>query len=186
VANDDERRRDAALIRILEQSRPRERQRKLLTPKEHAARRRLVPIARRKANAIIAAQRAERQARMQAQNDCERLDFEAAQARTKKPGWEEALEYARNLMKRRMLRSDELHVLIRKFVATYIATADPKNFDGDIEPGERKDLIRGARLKTSLREKWAVLRAAEYFGRDERTIREAIKPSRRSRRRHRT
>ena len=120
---------------------------------------------------------------MQARNDCERLDFEEL-------SWEEALErtseYARNLIKRRMPRSNRLHVMIRKFVAAYIATADPENFEGDIEPGEREDLIRGARLKTSLREKWAVLRAAEYFGRDERTIREAVKPSRRSRRRHRT
>jgi hypothetical protein len=100
-----------------------------------------------------------------------------------------ALERTLDLIKRRMLRSDELHAFIRKFVAAYIATADAENFDGDIEPGEREDLRRGARLKTSLREKWAVLRAAEYFGRDERTIREAVKPSRRSRRsrrRHRT
>lgn len=183
--NDDERREDAELIRKLEQWRPREQQREL-TPDERAARRRLVSIARRKANAIAAAQRAERQARMRARNDCQRLDFEAAQARTKELSWEEArertLEYARNLIKRRTLRSDALHGSIHKFVAAYIATADPDNFRGDIEPREREDLIRGAHLKTSLREKWAVLRASEHFGRDERTIREAVKPSRRSRR----
>ena len=72
------------------------------------------------------------------------------------------------------IHKKELHASIRKFVATYMATADPDN-EGDIEPAERRDLKKG------VREKWAILRAAEHFGRDERTIREAVKPSRPSR-----
>jgi hypothetical protein len=83
--------------------------------------------------------------------------------------------------KRRPTKKEVLHGLIRMSVTSYKQTADPDNFEGDIEPEERKDLIKGSHLKTDLREKWAVRRAAERFKRDERTIREAIKPSARSR-----
>jgi len=86
----------------------------------------------------------------------------------------EELERLRDLVQRRPIHKKELHASICKFVATYMATADPDN-EGDIEPAERRDLKKG------VREKWAILRAAEHFGRDERTIREAVKPSRRSR-----
>ena len=77
--------------------------------------------------------------------------------------------------KRRPTKKEVLHGLIRMSVTSYKQTADPDNFEGDIEPEERKDLIKGSHLKTDLREKWAVRRAAERFKRDERTIREAIK-----------
>ena len=95
--------------------------------------------------------------------------------------FEVELGRADRFAKRRSTRKEVLHGLIRMFVSSYEQTADPDNFWGDIEPEERRDLIRGSRLKTDLREKWAVLRAAKHFKRDDRTIREAINPSSRSR-----
>jgi hypothetical protein len=74
---------------------------------------------------------------------------------------------------RRMLHREVLHDLIRRYVSLYTREAKPD--DPGIEPEERADLLRG------IREKWAIRRAAEYFGRDERTVREIINPSKRSR-----
>jgi hypothetical protein len=95
--------------------------------------------------------------------------------------WAKALDDARKQCQRRMLHKDVLHTLIRKFVAGYIAEANPDTPNTDISPEEREDLIRGANLKISLREKWAVQRAAEQYHRDDRTIREVVKSSKRSR-----
>jgi hypothetical protein len=94
---------------------------------------------------------------------------------------DKAKERTRDQVEQRILHKEELHDLIRRFVAIYKDTVNPDNFDGDIEPEGRDDLIRGVTLKTDLREKWAVRRAAEHFRRDERTVREALNPSTRSR-----
>jgi hypothetical protein len=95
--------------------------------------------------------------------------------------WAKALDDARKQCQRRILHREILHFTIRKFVAAYMAEANPDTPNPDISDQERKDLIRGANLKTSLREKWAVRRAIEQYQRDDRTIREVVKPSRRSR-----
>jgi hypothetical protein len=95
--------------------------------------------------------------------------------------WAKALDDARKQCQRRMLRKEILHFIVRKFVAAYLAEANPDTPNTDTSDQERKDLIRGANLKTSLREKWAMRRAIEQYQRDDRTIREAVKPSRRSR-----
>jgi hypothetical protein len=179
---------DAELIRILEQSRPRE-QRRELTPEERAERRRLVSVARKEAATIAAANRAKRlkatgslcEQSDPSDSEADFLAWAKDQTGCDDETWEKAREQTRGQVKRRPVHKAELHALIRKFVATYVATADPENRDGDLEQSEREDLARGARLKTSLREKWAITRVAEYFGRDERTIREAVNPSRRSR-----
>jgi hypothetical protein len=109
-------------------------------------------------------------------NDVKDQDFLAwAKEHADHEAMAKALERTRDQVKRRVFHKKALHELIRKFVAAYTATADPDNFNGDIEPDEREDLKKG------ICEKWAVRRAAEHYGRDERTIREAINPSRRSR-----
>lgn len=102
---------------------------------------------------------------------------------------DKAKERTRDQVEQRILHKEELHDLIRRFVAIYKDTATPdaplKQTEEPDAQGlnkeERNDLIRGANLKTDLREKWAVRRAAEHFKRDERTIREALNPSARSR-----
>jgi hypothetical protein len=83
---------------------------------------------------------------------------------------------------RRKLHKEVSHSLIRMFVSSYkhTATADAPN-TADMCDREREDLTRGKRLKTDLKEKWATTRAAEHFERDDRTIREVINPSARSR-----
>jgi hypothetical protein len=83
------------------------------------------------------------------------------------------MERTANPAEHRMPRKEGLHDLVRRFVATYMREAKPD--DPGIEPEERVDLLKGTR------EKWAVIRAAEYYRRDERTIREIIHPSRRTR-----
>jgi hypothetical protein len=79
----------------------------------------------------------------------------------------------------RMLHKEVLHDLIRMFVTSYKQTVTPDA--PGLSKQEREDIIRGKRLKTDLKEKWAVIRAAKHFKRDERTIREVINPSTRSR-----
>lgn len=76
----------------------------------------------------------------------------------------------------RMLHKEVLHTLIGKFVAAYMTEAKPTDPIPDLEC---RALLKG------LREKCAVSRAAEHYGRDPRTIREAIHPSSRSRPRRR-
>jgi hypothetical protein len=77
--------------------------------------------------------------------------------------------------KRRGTRKNVLHDLIRRFVRAYIAEADPDTPDTDMCDEERED------LKNGVREKWAIPRAAEHYRREDRTIREAVNPSKRSR-----
>jgi hypothetical protein len=86
---------------------------------------------------------------------------------------EKAKERTRHQVERRMLHKQALHDLIRSFVDAYNATATPDA--PRLHKGEREDLQKG------IREKWAVLRAAKHFKRDERTIREALNSSTRSR-----
>jgi hypothetical protein len=90
-----------------------------------------------------------------------------------------ALERTRGQVQRRMLHKEVLHDLIRRFVAAYMREA--KLDDPGLSKEEREDLIRGKQLKIDLKEKWAIRRAEDHFGRDERTIREAINRSKRSR-----
>jgi hypothetical protein len=89
--------------------------------------------------------------------------------------WKERTPYPA----RRMLHKEILHGLIRMFVSSYKQTATPGA--RGLSKQECEELARGTRLKTDLKEKWAVERAAERFERDDRTIREAISPSVRSR-----
>jgi hypothetical protein len=96
-------------------------------------------------------------------NDCSHEVMAAALARTRKQS------------QRRRVQKEVLHTLIRKFVVMYITEAKPT--DPGITKPERKALLR------DLKEKCAVQRAVDQFGRDERTIREARRPSKRSRRR---
>jgi hypothetical protein len=79
----------------------------------------------------------------------------------------------------RKVHKEVLHGLIRMFIASYKQTATPAA--PRLSKQEREDLIRGEHLKTDLKEKWAVERAVEHFERDDRTIREAVNPSARSR-----
>ena len=92
---------------------------------------------------------------------------------------DKAKERTRQQVERRMLHKEVLHDLIRRFVAAYKQTATPDA--PGLDKKEREDLVRGERLKIDLKEKWAVLRAAKHFKRDDRTIREALNPSTRSR-----
>jgi hypothetical protein len=79
---------------------------------------------------------------------------------------------------RRDLRKEIFHSLIRMFVSSYKQTVTPES--SDLSRQEREDLTRGKNLKTDLKEKWAVERAAAHFECDDRTIREAVSPSARS------
>ena len=84
--------------------------------------------------------------------------------------------------KRRSTKKEVRHELIRDFVFWYNHTASPDTFntnsdtpDPDLCDEEREDLRKG------VREKWAIHRASEHYGLDDRTIREAVNPSKRSR-----
>jgi hypothetical protein len=84
--------------------------------------------------------------------------------------------------KRRSTKKEVRHELIRDFVFWYKHTASPDTFntnsdtpDPDLCDEEREDLRKG------VREKWAIHRASEHYGLDDRTIREAVNPSKRSR-----
>jgi hypothetical protein len=79
--------------------------------------------------------------------------------------------------KRRNTQTEVEHDVVRRFVAAYIREADPDTPGTDMSDKERDDLRKG------IREKWAVIRAAEYYQCDDRTIREIVHPSRRTRRR---
>jgi hypothetical protein len=89
--------------------------------------------------------------------------------------WAQALERTRHQVERRMLHKEVLDHLVRRFVDAYMREANPDTPGTDMSDEERDDLRRG------IKEKWAVIRAAEYYERDERTIREIMHPSNRSR-----
>ena len=89
--------------------------------------------------------------------------------------WKERTPYPA----RQELHKEVLHGLIRMFVGSYKQTATPDT--PGLSKQEREDLTRGEHLKINLKEKWATERAAERFERDDRTIREAVNPSARSR-----